>query len=201
MRKRIDSTWVKLAWLSLCLAGCSPNTTQVVLTQQPTHEVLFPVWGETLREVGAGVHGHLHGGYAGYTRWHMGYTTDMHESLMGTCTVKKIAVNFQSKVTLPHWQSNSAFIHPSVQPTWDRFIAALRAHEQGHADIALTQAQALVAQLQAMSPIQGHSCDALLSIVRQRFDKAVSAAATATERYDVATQHGVTQGARPHWFD
>jgi predicted secreted Zn-dependent protease len=200
MYKPYVCNWIARACLLLCLPACSPKNTQVVLTQLPTHEVLFPVWGETLHQVGAGVHGHLHGGFAGYSNWHLSYNTELHESLWGKCTVKKISLNFQSKLILPHWQSSGAF-NANVQPTWDRFIAALRVHEQGHVQIALAQAQALVVALEAMSPLQGDHCDPLLKRVRQHFDQAIQAVVAASDRYDVMTKHGVTQGAKPEWFN
>lgn len=182
------------------LTGCAPSVTRIVLIQQPTQEVLFPVRGTSLQEVGDGVHGHIHGGYAGYANWNMQYNMDAHSSLFGKCTAKKININFQSKVTLPDWRSSGVF-EANVLPRWNQFIAALRVHEEGHVEIALSEAKALVAALEAMSPVQADDCNQLENKVQQTLDFAVKASAQASERYDALTKHGVLQGAVAQWYD
>lgn len=171
-----------------------------MLNQEPTQEILFPVRGESLKDVGAGVHGHIHGGYAGYANWNTQYSMDVHKCLFGKCTAKRISINFQSKITLPEWRSSGAF-NANVLPRWNQFIAALRVHEEGHVDIALSEAKTLVAELEAMSPIKADSCNQLEDKVRQIVDIAVKAGIKASERYDVLTKHGELQGAVAKWYD
>jgi predicted secreted Zn-dependent protease len=182
------------------LSACSPRVTQLVLNQEPTQEVLFPVRGASLKDVGAGVHGHIHGGYAGYANWNTQYTMEVHESLLGKCTAKKISVNFQSKITLPEWRSSGTF-DVNVLPRWNQFIAALKVHEQGHVEIALAEAKTLVAELETMSPIRADNCNQLDDKIRQKFDIAVKIGAEASERYDALTKHGQLQGAVVQWYD
>jgi predicted secreted Zn-dependent protease len=171
-----------------------------MLNQEPTQEVLFPVRGESLKDVGAGVHGHIHGGYAGYANWNTQYSMEVHESLFGTCTAKNISINFQSKITLPEWRGSGTFT-ANVLPQWNQFIAALKVHEEGHVEIALSEAKTLVAELEAMSPIKADNCDQLEDKVRQIVGSALKISADENERYDLLTKHGVLQGAVPQWYD
>ncbi len=182
------------------LSACAPSATRVVLNQEPTQEVLFPVRGESLKDVGTGVHGHIHGGYAGLANWNTQYSMDVHESLFGKCTAKKISVNFQSKITLPEWRSSGAF-EANVLPRWNQFIAALKVHEEGHVEIALSEAKTLVTELEAISPIRAESCSQLEHKVQQMVNIAVKAGTDASERYDMLTKHGELQGAVAKWYD
>jgi predicted secreted Zn-dependent protease len=197
LRLTVFSSFVGVIFL---LSACAPSVTRVVLNQEPTQEVLFPVRGESLKDVGAGVHGHIHGGYAGYANWNTQYTIEVHESFLGKCTAKKISVNFQSKITLPEWRSSGAF-DANVLPRWNQFIAALKVHEQGHVEIALSEAKILVAELEALSPLRADNCYQLDDVIRQKFDAAVKSGAEASERYDVLTKHGQLQGAVAQWYD
>lgn len=191
------STWIALTSL---LSACAPRVTHVVLNQEPTQEVLFQVVGTSLKEVGAGVHGHLHGGYAGFANWNTQYASDVHEPVFGKCTARKININFQSKITLPDWRSSGSF-EANVLPRWNKFIAALRVHEEGHVQIALAEARTLVAELEAMTPLQADTCSQLEDKIRQKFDLAVKTGSDASERYDLLTKHGALQGAVADWYD
>jgi predicted secreted Zn-dependent protease len=187
-------------FLAITLWGCTPKATQVQFIQEPTQEVLFAVRGTNLRDVGTSIHGHLHGGYAGFANWNMDYTLDAKEALFGNCIARKILVIFYSKITLPDWKSSGSF-DENLLPRWNRFIAGLKIHEEGHIQIALDEAKNLAASLEAISPVQASDCTQLHNVIRERLNQAMSSTSKASQEYDFLTKHGVTQGAVAEWYE
>lgn len=94
-------------------------------------------------------------------------------------------------VHLPDWQ-DSARAPAALQQAWQRFLRALRAHEEGHVRLALKHAAALREEIANSKPEA--SCSTFMAKLEER----VAAAQARMEReqadYDEETQHGIKQG-------
>jgi predicted secreted Zn-dependent protease len=97
--------------------------------------------------------------------------------------VSDASVTVRTRVTMPQW-SGYASASQSEKDEWDRFCAALRAHEQGHLSIVSDQLSGVDARL------VGLSSDA----ARDAWNDALAALGAASDAYDVATDHGRNQG-------
>lgn len=94
-------------------------------------------------------------------------------------------------VHLPEWQ-DVARAPLSLRQSWQRFLRALRAHEEGHVRLAIEHATALRRELADSKPEA--SCQTFMDKLQAR----VAAAHARMEReqsdYDRETQHGIKQG-------
>lgn len=76
---------------------------------------------------------------------------------------------------------------------WARFLAALTLHEEGHAQIATTNAKALHEKLRSHGPFP--NAQELEKFVKTEGGKCLQKARTEEVEYDRRTGHGATQGA------
>lgn len=115
---------------------------------------------------------------AGKTEWYPSYVTSTTGDVVSDATV-----TVKTKVTLPQWSSYDS-ASQSDQTEWDRFCAALRAHEQGHLDLVTQQLSGVDQQMIGQS-----SADA-----DRTFQSTLAALAAASDSYDVSNDHGRTAG-------
>ncbi len=87
------------------------------------------------------------------------------------------------KITMPVWDGYSAATQ-AEKTEWDRFLAALELHEQGHIDIArrdmATIDQVMVGRTEAEAA--------------HEFQHAVAAVQATSDAYDTSTDHGRNNG-------
>jgi len=109
----------------------------------------------------------------------------------------------ETTITLPNWPGAAAAC-AKVKAEWERFLAALRKHEEGHDAVA----QKALADAKPASPITSdvkQDCDKTKAIDAAMKDLAVKYEAEldriqkaiddANAKYDADTGHGATQGA------
>jgi predicted secreted Zn-dependent protease len=129
-------------------------------------------------------------GFHGFANWKVSYNYRYNTSAGGQCSITSLVPQFEGEILLPHWVPG-----PDVSATqrqqWDRFIAALKVHEDGHIDHG-TKLSAALAQLSGM---QAPSCGEAESQVKKRADELIQRYSAMDAEYDRDTNHGATQGA------
>jgi hypothetical protein len=112
---------------------------------------------------------------AGKAEWFPTYTWSSDDPPSATVTVK-------TKITMPRWREYGSASQPEMDE-WDRFFAALLAHEQGHIDL-VTQ------HLSGIDEQMGQSPDAAKHV----WAGALADLQAASDSYDVDSDHGRNQG-------
>jgi predicted secreted Zn-dependent protease len=118
-----------------------------------------------------------------FTRWQFRWSWPGYGG--ANCQLSKAVVTLRVVVSFPRW-THPKVASAAVAADWARYSRALARHEQGHVDYAVTHQQSVV---RAVKRASCGSADAAartqLNLIRKH-DVA----------YDLATQHGATQGAR-----
>jgi predicted secreted Zn-dependent protease len=109
----------------------------------------------------------------------------------GSCNLTDVKVGLHTSSILPMWRTSAA-ASPQLTQAWTSFIAGLTAHESGHTSIDNQYASRLTHDLQNL---KAESCDNLASLARTTINTEVQALNQANAAYDIATNHGATQGA------
>jgi predicted secreted Zn-dependent protease len=130
--------------------------------------------------------------YGGVTRWKLDTTYKAREMASGGCAVIEPVVYLDVQVLLPKLVPGPRITRP-VLAEWDRFLGALRAHEQLHALNGLHTARTLEQRMtnlktafncQKMRDMLTEASQALIKNINQR-----------DIDMDRETNHGETQGA------
>jgi hypothetical protein len=130
------------------------------------------------------------GGHRGHASWNVSYTYRS-RSAPGGCAVESVATKLDAKVRLPRW-SPPAGASSELAGRWDRYMDALRVHENGH----LQTGRDLESNFKrAASGIVTADCGALGAALRASFDSLLQQANQRDKDYDAQTGHGATQGA------
>lgn len=156
----------------------------------------YEVTGNSIPELRASIHARARlqpdrTGFAGYTRWNLSWRYA--RSTMGArgCTPDGVEVELALTVRYPGWADSTA-ADPALRSEWQRYLAALKAHEANHAAISLRGANRLARELRTMV---APSCSLLQVEGRTRATEVMSAIREENRRYDEATRHGATEGA------
>lgn len=200
-RPRASGAGVALALIGLGLVACGTPTlnvpaspaTGVRLRQDVTQ---YEVTGTSVPELRASIHTRARlqpdrTGFAGYTRWSLSWRYA--RSTMGPrgCTPDGVQVELELAVRFPTW-ADSASADASLRSEWQRYLAALKAHEANHAASALRGANRLARALRMMV---APSCGMLQLEGQKRAADIISAIREENRRYDETTRHGATEGA------
>lgn len=178
----------------LCLAGLLAWT-GIAASESPAIHY-YDVHGDTLADAVQWMDLHGPSGadgrrFHGYTEWRLVWRYRYRPDRSG-CAVDSVETELDVTMQLPRWHmphdAPGAAVHE-----WERYSAALRAHEDGHAGIGAAAADALKRQLEAL---RSTTCPALVAEV-ERVGTAILEQYRARElEYDASTGHGATQGAR-----
>ncbi len=122
-----------------------------------------------------------------YTNWSIGWNHTTEADANGVCKLADSAVSVNVKMTLPRW-ANAPDPSDARRQSWDAMIAALRKHEQGHANNGVRAANAVVSAIRSI-PAQS-SCDALDAVIDSRSKEITKAYRQADKDYDRVTNHG-----------
>jgi predicted secreted Zn-dependent protease len=126
--------------------------------------------------------------FHGYTKWWVDWRWRHRESRDGRCTITSVKVNLKGHILLPRILNGTS----SQNAVFERYLAALKEHEEGHYQFGLEAARSIDR--------------ALLELPSYPSCKELSAEANATARallrdqmekekqYDRDTRHGATQG-------
>jgi predicted secreted Zn-dependent protease len=113
---------------------------------------------------------------AGKAEWWPSYSLTGDDPPSATVTVK-------TRITMPRWSEYDSACQ-AEKDEWDRFIAALEAHEQGHIDLVKQHLSGIDDQM------AGQSADA----AKQVWLSALGDLQAASDSYDVDSDHGRNQG-------
>lgn len=157
----------------------------------------FDVHGATSRELDAQIAANGPVGENGlrsdgYTHWHIDWRFAMTSDATG-CTASDVEVNVDIRMILPRWNAPRSADRALIE-RWNRYLAALRVHEDGHRD----RADAAAADVRrALRREHGaRDCRALEnrlnSLANARLDRLRAEQAA----YDRETESGRKQGVR-----
>lgn len=128
--------------------------------------------------------------FDGYTRWNVRWNYRWWRDASGRCAMTRVTVSLRTEVQLPELLTATE----AQRAMFDRYIAALDRHEQGHVQIGRDAARA-VQQALASLP-EAPDCPTLESRADALGNRLVAEYADREREYDRTTRHGATQGAR-----
>jgi len=141
-----------------------------------TEWVSFDVAGATLADAASAI---AHLPEAGQTEWWPRYDfqTDEHGH------VSDVTLTVATRVTLPSWSGHQS-ASGGEQREWDRFAAALQAHEQGHLELVVSH----------LNELDQHMLGVSHDHAQNIFHQALQQLHAASEAYDQQTNHGQNTG-------
>jgi len=156
---------------------------------------LYPVRGRTagalLTEMRGG--GPVSGGrrYFGTLSWTLRYRWSNTSTGLGTCSVHGLEVAIETITTMPDWRDADS-ASTELRTQWAAFLAALRAHEEGHRRIALEAAIAVKRRLEDLGIAE---CSSYAREAELAFRRLLDTYNARDVEYDTTTGHGASQGA------
>jgi predicted secreted Zn-dependent protease len=128
----------------------------------------------------------------GLTRWNIAWRYGL-DSNAARCTASNIIVDLDIRMILPRW-AKPADVNPNLVARWNRYVAALRLHEDGHRELAETAARE-VRQRLAAEPV-ARDCDRLRKRMDSRANERLNELRREQAEYDRVTDFGKQQGVR-----
>ncbi len=129
--------------------------------------------------------------YDAYTKWYVAWHFTYRE-VGGSCRIERVTTSVDVTYTLPRWRAPRTAT-PELRAHWDRYLAALQAHEHGHRDFGVHSAREVEQQLQSL-PAHG-SCRELEAAANAAGHRVLDKFRARELAYDRDTRHGATQGA------
>jgi predicted secreted Zn-dependent protease len=109
-----------------------------------------------------------------------------------TCSAESFKATIDIVFRYPKWVRDEN-APKSLVEKWDRYLKNLVIHENGHRDMAVEAAEELSRAVAALPPAS--SCTKLDRSVRALYSEHMQKLRENEQRYDAATNHGLTQGA------
>jgi predicted secreted Zn-dependent protease len=126
--------------------------------------------------------------YHGYTKWHVRWHFWWQES-RSSCRITRVRTTVTSTVTLPRIVGGTA----AQKREFERFNAALKEHELGHAAIGKEAADTVDREIRALA--EKRNCQELERAANGRGNEVIREFQEKEKRYDAETKHGREQGA------
>lgn len=156
----------------------------------------YSVGGSTTAEINNSVFQNtpvvLNGGKYGavtHNQFNTGYSTV--PTSIGGCEVKNVRIVLNSTIVLPNLVPGGQ--SPMVLAEWERYIGALRAHEQMHANNGKYTAETLASRLYDFKA--NMSCPEMRVRLDQAVDRLINNMGLWDQELDSKTEHGKSQGA------
>ncbi len=130
--------------------------------------------------------------YHGFTRWQVKWTYQF-ASKGKRCEIASLEAEPSGIMTLPRWDS-PARASTTLKQEWTRYMAALRVHENGHYNLAVSAANEIKQRYSRLSSDVG--CEALRAQIGSKARAVIAQSRTKETEYDASSGHGATQGAR-----
>jgi predicted secreted Zn-dependent protease len=127
----------------------------------------------------------------GLTKWNLTWK-DTYEAADGSCRLTSFNVALEITIMLPRWAGYDRGSR-RLKAAWDKYVAALRIHENGHRDIDQAAADAIEKELGAITARS--TCAELQTLIDTTAGGLTDRAHLQNRQYDEATDHGRTQGA------
>ncbi|MES3021172.1 MAG: DUF922 domain-containing protein [Pseudomonadota bacterium] len=155
----------------------------------------YSVGGATLQEIRAqiktlGPRGDDGKVWDGYTRWNVRWTYNF-VSEGRICKVKSFTTTLKVVMTLPKW-NKPPDAPPRLVGQWDRYIAALTLHEDGHYDFAVAATEKIKRMIAGKS--SAASCAELGREINAEGNAISGQYVKKNAHYDADSTHGKTQG-------
>ncbi|SPE35040.1 hypothetical protein SBA3_2220025 [Candidatus Sulfopaludibacter sp. SbA3] len=138
-------------------------------------QVSYRVDGNTLASVAQAV---SQEDEAGKTEWFPHYEYELNGSGLSSVTI-----TVATRITVPEWSEYGSATQPEKEE-WDRFLAALQSHEQGHLELVR----------QHLAKIDEKMAGQSLNDANSAWEEALEALASASDAYDQQSDHGRKQG-------
>lgn len=132
------------------------------------------------------------GEFHGRADWKLSYRYNWRQ-VPGRCSVESVATTLTLAMTLPRW-TPPAGASGDLVARWERYLDALRRHEEGHLDHGRGAERDFQA---AASGLAAANCADLDRMLRERFTRLIADYQGRDKDYDRRTEHGKAQGA---WF-
>jgi predicted secreted Zn-dependent protease len=129
--------------------------------------------------------------FSAYTHWRLRWNFRV-ESVDGSCHLSSAAIGLDVDMNLPRWKTPPGAA-PELVKRWNVFAAALRKHEDGHREIAVTAAREVQTRAEKTPPER--NCERLKKNLSRTADATLREFRDKENSYDVTTMHGRTQGA------
>lgn len=113
--------------------------------------------------------------------------------LSGTCETRMSQFDLTLTYTYPKW-TPPANIPPELIAQWNIFIAALKVHEEGHANIEISRVKELFTALKSIGTYA--TCDEFDRVWQAKADTMDAETKKIEAKYDQDTKGGQTQGVR-----
>lgn len=130
-------------------------------------------------------------GYDAYTSYYINWAYN-YQPIAGGCLVKDVAVGAKIDFFYPKWE-DPGNAQAGLKENWQRYMNNLETHENGHKDIALAGAQAILDALVSLPTYS--TCDEAQSTANSTAQGIFNDYDARQEAYDAETNHGATQGA------
>ncbi len=149
----------------------------------------YDIHGRTVDEILAQMKRKGPAGWAGHTEAQVRYRFTTEPAGAG-CRLASYEASLEAQVQLPRWTERD-HAAPEVRAWWDRYLASLQNHENGHVRIGLDTASEVERVLRATPPAA--SCEAVRAEVSRRADPVLKRMQRLQDDYDQRTDHGRRQ--------
>jgi predicted secreted Zn-dependent protease len=127
----------------------------------------------------------------GMTDWRITWQFNLTPAGDG-CRCSSFITKTSIATTLPAWMAPTNAT-PAVRTVWQRYITALRKHEDGHAQLALAAAAEIRQRVGEVG--EGLDCESLKRKLNEIAYRALEEHRQKERDYDRRTRHGAAQGA------
>ena len=115
-----------------------------------------------------------------------------HDHAHQACSPEAVTVTLEIITRYPEWVQAADAPQPLVDK-WNDYLKSLMVHESGHRDMAVAEATAFSRAVKELP--SGKSCSELDRIVQALSRERMEKLNADSQAYDLATNHGITQGA------
>ena len=131
--------------------------------------------------------------FHGFTQWSVDWRFRWWQEANGECRITSVTTSLDMVIQLPRLQQASSGQSVLQRPEFEAYLAALRQHEHGHADTGRMAAKAID---QAIAALPRHArCAELDAKANETGHRLIAEFNQRDKQYDLATDHGRTQGA------
>lgn len=128
--------------------------------------------------------------YDAFTGWYVEWDV-IFDSVENLCVIDEVITKVSVTYFLPRWKG-AGEADRRLRKRWDRFIDALREHEEGHKEIAVEAAREVEKEVVKLNSY--HGCGTLRKNADATAEKIIRKYIREQQAYDEKTKHGRTQG-------
>lgn len=130
--------------------------------------------------------------YAARTRWDVQWQFNHHQE-GETCGIKDVSVAVGIARNMPKWRGEDKPGGAQLKARWQKFLEALKRHEEGHKEYGMKAGGEIEKALLAMKPAS--NCEDLDKAANAAGEQVIEQYRKQDADYDRRTDHGRKQGA------